>query len=416
VVQSLQEFRALIVDDNATNLKILSHQIGSWGMSYDETDSGSQALQLLRSATASGVPYDLVLLDFMMPGMDGFELARTIKADSKISEVRLILLTSGGQRGDGAKAREAGIAAYLTKPVRKSQLFDCLTAVLSKSPVVPESSNPLKTAPADLITTHSLREAKGVSHKLILLAEDNVVNQKVAIRQLQKLGYRADAVANGREALEALSRISYDLVLMDCQMPEMDGYEATAEIRRLEGRGRHTPIVAMTAHALAGDRERSLAAGMDDHITKPVKPEELSTVLERLLTDTGNGSKTVRVLPRPPLTPVDLKRLHEAMGDEPEELLEILGIYLTQMAESIDKIETAVKLGNAGDVDLIAHNCAGTSANCGMIAIVAPLRELELVARERSLDEALPLVEQIRAEFKRIMDFVQTELQIAVVS
>jgi PAS domain S-box-containing protein len=277
-VQSLSGLRVLIVDDNATNRKILSHQLASWDAHYDEADSGTRALEWLRSAAAQGAPYDLAILDLMMPVMDGFELARTIKADPSISVVHLVLLTSFGQRGDCATAEEAGVAAYITKPVRQSQLFQCLTSVLGG--LASERTSDDKVA---IVTKHTLPDVKPLSQKLILLAEDNMVNQKVAVRQLQKLGYRADAVANGQEALEALGRIAYDLVLMDCQMPEMDGYEATAEIRRREGTSKHTPIVAMTAHALQGDRLKCIAAGMDDYLSKPVKPDELKRVLESLL-------------------------------------------------------------------------------------------------------------------------------------
>jgi signal transduction histidine kinase/CheY-like chemotaxis protein len=276
---TLEKLRVLIVDDNATNRTILSHQLQSWGMIHAEADSGSQALELLRAAAIQGDAYDLALLDLMMPEMNGYELTRLIKADPLIAGMHLVLLTSAGAPAVISAAR-AGIAASLTKPVRQSQLFDCLISVITATTA---PADPVKVATAKLVPTATLQAEERISSKLILLAEDNIVNQKVAVRQLRKLGYRADAVANGREALEALSRIPYDLVLMDCQMPEMDGYEATAEIRRREGTYQHTPIVAMTAHALTGDREKSIAAGMDDHISKPVSSQELDRVLNQYL-------------------------------------------------------------------------------------------------------------------------------------
>jgi len=276
---NMENLRVLIVDDNSTNRQILKHQLGSWGMTHEEADCGERALELLRAAAKRDEPFDLAVLDMMMPEIDGFELARRIKADPAIAGVRLVMLTSYGERGDGKIAREIGIAGYLTKPVRQSQLFDCLAKVVSTTSA-PQIVRPPTAA---VITKHSLAEANITSNKLLLLAEDNIVNQKVALRQLHKLGYRADAVANGREAVEALGRISYDLVLMDCQMPEMDGYEATAEIRRREGTSKHTWIVAMTANALEGDRAKCLAAGMDQYISKPVKVEDLSSVLSSLL-------------------------------------------------------------------------------------------------------------------------------------
>jgi CheY-like chemotaxis protein len=273
---SLKQLRALIVDDNATNRKILANQLESWGIEHVDAESGAQALQLLQAAAGQGKAYDLALLDLMMPEMDGYELARKIKADSRTAPLALILLTSGGAPTTDYEL--CRIAATLTKPVRQSQLFECLMNVVSVSAAAAVKAEPLK-----LITTPRPEVDERLSSHLILLAEDNIVNQKVAVRQLRQLGYRADAVANGREALEALSRIPYDLVLMDCQMPEMDGYEATAAIRQREGAYKHTPIVAMTAHALAGDREKSIAAGMDDHISKPVRSYELARVLDQYL-------------------------------------------------------------------------------------------------------------------------------------
>jgi PAS domain S-box-containing protein len=287
---SLDQLRVLIVDDNAANRRILCHQSRCWGMVPTETESGQQALNLLSAAATEGVAYDLALLDLMMPEMDGFDLARAIKARPDIARVPLVLLTSFRERRHTDMAEEVGIAAYLTKPVRQSQLFDCLTSVMgngvepgaTKEPVVPW---------AKLERRRDLQKERTMSNKLILLAEDNIVNQRVTQHQLEKLGYRADAVANGYEALEALARISYDLVLMDCQMPEMDGYATTAQIRSREGITKHTPIVAMTAHALEGDRSKCLAAGMDDYVSKPVKSEELERVLHRFLL---NGSDAVK--------------------------------------------------------------------------------------------------------------------------
>jgi signal transduction histidine kinase/CheY-like chemotaxis protein len=281
---SLDGFRVLIVDDNATNRTILIYQTASWKMIPSEAEDGNRALDLLRAA-AQHEPYDIVLMDMDMPGIDGFDLARTIKADPSIAAVPLVLMTSFGQRGDGRVAREIGIAAYLTKPVRESQLFDCLVTFLDRSGVMSTQSN--AATPARLVTRYAFKERETMARKLILVAEDNTVNQLVAVRQLENMGYRADVVANGREAVEALSRISYDLVLMDCQMPEMDGYEATAAIRLREGQSRHTPIIAMTAGAMEGERKKCLAAGMNDYVSKPVKSEALRAMLAQWLSDSA---------------------------------------------------------------------------------------------------------------------------------
>jgi PAS domain S-box-containing protein len=280
---NLKNLRALIVDDNATNRKILSYQLNCWEMSYEEADSGGRALERLRSAVAQGAPYQLAILDLMMPEMDGFELAQAIKSDPTIAATQVVILSSHGQRGQEATTEEAGIAAYLTKPVRQSQLFDCLTQVMSQSGTTHRPESVSSKTPLKVRSKPPVIEQPMLSNKLILLAEDNLINQKIAVRLLQKLGYRVDAVANGREVLEALGRIAYDLVLMDCQMPKMDGYEATAEIRRREGTIRHTPIVAITANALESDRAKCIAAGMDDYISKPFRKEGLAAVLERFL-------------------------------------------------------------------------------------------------------------------------------------
>jgi CheY-like chemotaxis protein len=241
-----------------------------------------------------------------------------------------------------------------------------------------------------------------MSNKLILVAEDNIVNQKVAVRQLQKLGYLADTVANGREALEALGRIPYDLVLMDCQMPEMDGYEATAEIRRIESTTKHTRIVAMTAHALTGDRENCLAAGMDEYITKPVKSEDLKRVLDLFLQppDIDRMDEAVTA------SLVDVKRMREMMGDEAVEFSEILELYLSEMGKNLDQLDVAVASGDHMEIELLAHNCAGTSANCGMIAVAIPFRELEDAGRTAHLENAPAALAQAHLFFTRTREFL----------
>ncbi len=407
--ESLENLRVLVVDDNKTNRKILTNQLHSWGMIYNEADSAQAALQKLRATRARGRAYDLVLTDLVMPDMDGFDLARAIKSEPGLSATRIILLTSNCHRGNGLQAREIGIDAFLTKPIRQSQLFDCLTRVLGRPDQRGDSVStvyrPSREAPKNIA-----ERPKKMSSKLILLAEDNSVNQKVAVRQLQRLGFRADAVANGREVIEAISRIPYDLVLMDCQMPEMDGYEATREIRRREEPGKHTPIVAMTAHALQGDRKRCLAAGMDDYVSKPVRIEELSRILNLFL---NKEPVAAAAQTRADFSPVDLGRLHEVMGDSADEYASIIEEYLSHMSQSLEKLDAAVSDHDHERVEFIAHNCVGTSATCGMTAVVAPLRELEKAGRKACLDNALPLVAETRGGFKRICAFLKENVPYA---
>jgi PAS domain S-box-containing protein len=401
VTAILDGLHVLIVDDNATNRTVLERQIGAAGMICDQAASGRQALDLLRAAASQNTPFDMAILDLMMPGMDGFELAKAIKSDPAIAATCLVLLTSFGQRGDGLTARAAGVAAYLTKPVRQSQLFDCLATAVNQSRDPEQRTNTSPESSANLVTRHTLKEA-APSNKLILVAEDNIVNQKIAVRQLKKLGYRADAVADGREAMEALLTIPYDLVLMDCQMPEMDGYDATAAIRRRERPGHRIPIVAMTAHALEGDRAKCLAAGMDEYITKPVNPEDLARVLSLFF----HGDELPSDEIHPHVPPVDVKRMHEMMGDEEGEFAEIVNLYLDEMGKNLDKLDVAISTGNHLEIELIAHNCAGTSANCGMTAITQPFRELEAAGKALRLEVAPAALARAHKFLTQTRDFL----------
>jgi len=266
----------LIVDDNETNREVLSGQLESWGVRVSEAPDGPTALKRLYTAYREGNPIQLAIVDMQMPDMDGESLGCAIKADKKIKETRLVMMTSMGQRGDAKRMEEIGFAAYLTKPVRQSDLFDCLTSVLKNGGE--------KKLPKPIITRHYIRDMQR-SKIRVLLAEDNIVNQQVATAMLEKMGMRVEAAANGAEVVEALREIPFDLVLMDVQMPVMDGLEATKEIRSPDSRvlNHEITIIAMTAHALEGDKERCLKAGMNDYISKPVSLQNLAKILEKWL-------------------------------------------------------------------------------------------------------------------------------------
>ena len=266
--------RVLVVDDSATNRKLLAVLLSHWGCDYELAYDGVTALQHLRVAAAENNPFRVALLDQEMPGMGGSELGRQIKADPLLQSTLLIMVTSLCQRGDATALEKIGFVGYLPKPVRQSQLYGCIALALDRrrDPEVP----------VPLITRHTVAEVANRGIR-ILLAEDNLINQKVALSILGKLGYKADVVANGLEAVRALELIDYDVVLMDCMMPDMDGYEATAVIRNPESKVRNhkVTIIAMTANAMQGDREHCLEVGMDDYLAKPVKKPELAAILEK---------------------------------------------------------------------------------------------------------------------------------------
>jgi CheY-like chemotaxis protein len=289
--RDLAAIRVLVVDDNATNRQVLCHQILAWKMQVAGVASGPEALEKLRTAVKEANPYGLALLDVQMPGMDGLTLARTIKTDPAIAGTRLVALTCLGQACSSEELKLADINTYLVKPVKQSRLFDCLVSAMDKAPIrdaVVKSD--LSAAPAD---SSQLDPQRGKAR--ILLAEDNHTNQRVALGLLRKLGYSADIVVNGLAALEALKSIHYDIILMDCHMPEMDGYDATRAIRIREQRSDQDSnwkspvhIIAITANAMQGDREKCLAAGMDDYLSKPIRLQELQAVLKRWKPGTRN--------------------------------------------------------------------------------------------------------------------------------
>jgi CheY-like chemotaxis protein len=263
--------RVLIVDDNPTNRLVLQEMTSSWRLEPSETKNEKEAFGKLEEAYDAGRPYQILLLDSQLSGTDGFNVAQRIKEKPYGDDLKIILLTSMGSKGDAAQCEKFGISAYLVKPVKQSDLLDAI--------MIAWGLEALQTAP--LITRYKIQEAR--RRLRIAVVEDNVVNQRVAAAMLEKRGHSVAIASNGREALDVIDAESFDLVLMDVQMPEMDGLEATQVIRKREkGQGRHVPIVAMTAHAMKGDRERCLAAGMDDYISKPIRETDLFLVIERV--------------------------------------------------------------------------------------------------------------------------------------
>jgi signal transduction histidine kinase/CheY-like chemotaxis protein len=407
--QDLHGLRVLIVDDNATNREILRHQTQFWGMHEETAEDGFRALEKLREAAAGGAAFDIVILDMMMPGMDGLALARVIKADPAIAAAHLVMMTSVGLRGDAIQARDSRIDGYLSKPVRQSELYNCIATVMGKT-----------VGDGTLITRHNVSTPRQRSNARLLLAEDNPVNQEVATGMLDMLGYRADIVADGQEALEALARGSYDLILMDCQMPRLDGYEATRAIRRQEqdGQKKHIPIIALTANVMAEDRERCLKSGMDDYLPKPLSREELDRVLAHWL-GASHASGMAVVSEPPPVagqipesvagqeSPLNQKALDaiRALQREgaPSILNKIVGLYLDSAPELIRQMNAAAERSDAPAMQKAAHSLKSSSANVGALQLSALCSELEMMARANNTDGVAQKVRALEAEFERVI-------------
>jgi len=290
--ETLQGVKVLIVDDNRTNRRILEGMLKRWEMKSTSVEEGEEALVQLSSAQNAGAPYALVLTDMHMPKMDGFSLVEQIRQRPELSAAIIMMLTSAGHRGDGARCQELGVAAYLLKPIRQSELREAIARVLGAAK--PEGV-------IALITRYSLQDAREPGSSLkVLLAEDNAVNRLLAVRFLEKRGHRVTVAGNGLEALAALKKESFDVVFMDVQMPEMDGYEATAAIREAEKNSdRHQQVIALTAHAMKGDRERCLKAGMDGYLSKPIRPQELDEILEEQIAR-REGTTSILEVVQPP--------------------------------------------------------------------------------------------------------------------
>ncbi len=418
----LAGLRVLLVEDNATNRRIMTLHTTKWGMIPRNAPSAAQALEYLRA----GENFDLAILDMQMPDMDGLTLANQIRKLPAAATLPLVLLNSMGVRSENEDFTSAAFASCLTKPIKPSQLHEVLTRVVS-------GSKPAKPIPA------TSKLDPGLSNRLplrVMVCDDNAINQKVASRLLQQMGYRADITTNGVEALAALDRQSYDLIFMDVMMPEMDGLEATRIIRERQSQKSQFPnykssviIVAMTANAMQGDREKCLAAGMDDYLAKPVRPEDIRTIVERWGAKAGmadsvpnetNGLETSTparptepgcAAPTPPdEAPVEMERLLDFTDGNLDSLRELVTLYLDQTGKQIVQLEAAIQTGGAPDVRRLAHSCAGASATCGMNRLVPLLRELERQGYEGKLTNAAQLCQEAGREFERIRNFLQAYL------
>ena len=393
--------RILVVDGNATNRMLMIALLNSWGCRYETAGDSETALILLREAVQQNNPFRIALLDQQMPGMDCSELGCRIKADPLLSSTLLIMVTSLGQRGDAAALQRIGFAGYLAKPVRQSQLYDCIALVLGRANHTPEvlnqstAANNNSKASRRIVTRHTVAESiKPYKHDMyvnygdkkqgvrILLAEDNAINQKVVQILLNKLGYKANVVANGQEAVCALELINYDLVLMDCQMPEMDGFAATAVIRNKSSQvlNHRVPIIAMTAKALTGDREECLKAGMDDYLAKPVNKVELAEILEKWVPHQERFADIADdpVIPDP--DEQDKCRLANITGLAVNEALrrlegdrKLYGWLLRSFAENQSNvaimIEQALRVGDTKLAARHAHTVKGLAGSMGAVKL-----------------------------------------------
>jgi signal transduction histidine kinase/DNA-binding response OmpR family regulator/HPt (histidine-containing phosphotransfer) domain-containing protein len=366
--------RVLIVDDNEISRLMVHHHLDAWQLSADEAESAQAAVEKIRAAAAADRPYHLALIDMTLPDIDGLALARQMKADASGIATHVILLAPMSARPDEETLSRSGIDGCVTKPVKQSLLFDAIASALAPSHVLDSAPEPEASAPV-------IRSAAR-----ILIAEDHPVNRKLAMRQLEKLGYRAETVENGRQAVDALSKEDFDVVFMDCQMPEMDGFEATSAIREVEGARRRTPIVALTANALAGDRARCLAAGMDDYLSKPVSEAEFERILQKWL-------------PKEPLLDANVIAGLRDLGDATDDVLaEVIDLYVDDAPSRFEAMRTALSSNDGAALANAAHALKSSSANVGAMRVRALCEQIEQLGSTGGAAELLGKLEREYAD------------------
>jgi two-component system sensor histidine kinase/response regulator len=416
----LSGLRALIVDDSEANRDIIHRYLLSWGLRGEQTSNGREALSMLREAVNQHDPYDVAIIDLTTALVDAFALADTIKKEPSLVDLRLILLVTFDRKGHDRLAQQMGFSAYLTKPVKQSHLYDALVNVIhaEESQKLNYVQHGLEVYSPPPITVF-LENIPHVPSDRILLVEDNEVNQRLALLQLRQLGYVGHAVSTGKEAVEAVEKSTFRLILMDCQMPEMDGYEATRLIRKWESTtGYHTPIIAMTANALEADRNACIAAGMDDYISKPVDIEHLHTVLNRWMAVPQSAAQPVpQSVSQPPTQPtaaiLDVKaldNLRKLVGqDEPDFFVSFIDNFLMNTAKLLNDLYAAVEQENRIVLHRTAHTLKSSTASCGAMLLSGLCRQLEGIARTDDMAQIHQMVGQIKVEYENVKLALQAE-------
>jgi len=422
--------RLLVVDDNATNRKIIHHQATRWGMQVDQAASATTALIAIQEAAKQKNLYDIAVIDMQMPEIDGMTLGEQIKANSAIASLPLIMLTSTNQRDEIQRTLKIGFAAYLVKPVKPSRLLDTIMTILGtqikEETEVKIQNSEFKSQELKLKNYEnnsndpcpSSRLPARDSHKLrILVAEDNLVNQKVALKQLQSLGYSADVAGNGKEVLQLLEKIPYDLILMDCQMPVLDGFETTKEIHRWQessfAGGCRPVIIAMTANAMKEDQQMCLDAGMDDYLSKPVMKEKLAAALQRwggvifIVKETAAFEQKVSPTDTGSVNlPIDWERLHQLSENNPEFELELLQIFVEDIQPRLEIVKIAIASHDFDQIALQSHQIKGTSINMGATTMYLAAERLEQLAYNQERRGTTNLISDLEDFVKRIQEFL----------
>ena len=394
---TLQGVSVLVVDDNSTNRHMLNELLRHRGMKPALAENGQHGLKILEEASDAGKAFRLILLDYQMPDMDGFAFARHVRSDPRLNGAIIMMLTSGGQRGDAARCRDLCIAAYLVKPIRQRELMEAILTVLGQNPE-PAGHQPLP------VTCHSLREDR--QHLCILLAEDNPVNQIVAVRLLEKMGHTVKVVGNGLDAVQLSSDEEFDLILMDVQMPEMDGLEATRTIRERElATRKHLPILAMTAHAMKGDRERCMEAGMDGYIAKPITPAVLTAEIK------GFAQRRAPD-PSPPTVPssegcIDWQAAWANLEGDRDLMRELANLFLEDLPQQMTAIRRTAGNGESRELERLAHRLKGSVGNFAAKPAFDAAFELEKVARAGDVQQIPSALDALEYEIRRLQTILK---------